>query len=365
MVFSFSTIMPQNRIQTKEYLISKNITLNNEIINNFNNQFWNDVYKPLKEKNPDIYLNLMVKLNYNTEINNSSVKSLGQMRIVGFESKNLYIAYLQSKLGVLQDAYTSTPFNSIIFTFIVRDGEKPEDSDALLKEPIYQCSAHTFNNAKLPLSMDPRAYGEIISTIDNGSFIKYIIKNEHMVFEIDKYPQYSIVEILGITKISWIDISDVSIFKKVKDIVLKDVKSTKELIKSSNNSILNNDIPNRFTRKIGNNIIYIENGEIFFKEKLLNAQPIKKIKKDDEIIDLSEVMTVDIETYLNENKHHKPYLICGATTDTTNPIIEFISEPTDDGENKMFSNFISEIIFLFKYFYNIDKSIDDNIVLTS
>lgn len=169
-------------MQTKSYSINGNLTLAPHVIKYYVDQFWNDVFTPIHEYNPNIHLMIMCKLQYSTEVVNSDTKTLGQMRMVNYSDNKAYSDYLISRLGILSDSYKDTPFNQISFTYFIKDGQAPESAKLLLVEPQYDCKAHSYNNAVLPISMSPSDYGQIEAKSVSDDFIRYVVSNKNFIY---------------------------------------------------------------------------------------------------------------------------------------------------------------------------------------
>ena len=296
-------------MQTQIYYINDSITLTNQLIKFYVEQFWTDVFTPLTNENPNIHLMLMCKLEYDLLIDNSKIKSLGQMRMVNFCDNNAYFEYLTGRLGILSDSYTVTPFNKLMFTFIIRDGLAPEGSHQLLIEPQYECKAHSYNNAIVPVSMNPEDYGQLDGTCKFDAFTRYFVSHKNVTFYIDVYDGYNKVQLKGPTDLTWVD------------------------------TVVSEDI---FKRDIIKNTIYYKNGEIVHRQKILNAQPMKTLSPDEVLTNNQTIMTIDIETYLNEDRVHKPFLIAGFNNNKL--FHRFIENSSQEAENNMINNFITDII---------------------
>jgi hypothetical protein len=122
-------------IQTKTYSIN-NFTLTNELLRICINVFWDEIFSNIV-KNGDKHLMLMCKVEF-SEIE-LGYRTLGNLRIVNFTDKELYIEYLTEKLDLielldLEDYfYTTHPLSKITFSYIVKDGLAPENR-ALLQD---------------------------------------------------------------------------------------------------------------------------------------------------------------------------------------------------------------------------------------
>lgn len=158
----------------------------------------------------------MVKVKYTSE--ELGYKTLGDMRRVNFADKALFIEFLFERLGLLEASYSGTPFDLLIIDYIVRDGVASGDR-ILLNQPVYQVTAHGYNNFNLPLTMNPNEMGEIISQSQVSEVItRYVVKNNTNIFIVDVSEGGKInhVELAGAADIKWVDTEvDFNTFKRV------------------------------------------------------------------------------------------------------------------------------------------------------
>src|ERR1700743_811427 len=103
-------------LQIQSYNIKK-LLLTNEVLGLYINHFWNDVFTPIKENK---HLMLMCKVEFGEE--GLGYRTLGHLRRVNFNEKELFIDYLTSRLGVLTDSYTTHPISKITFTYVIKNG---------------------------------------------------------------------------------------------------------------------------------------------------------------------------------------------------------------------------------------------------
>ena len=116
-------------IQIKTYPIENNIVLSNEILGNFINNFWNDVFINIKDTS---HLMLMCKVEF-TE-SELGYKTLGHLRKVNYTDKELLLEYLSQRLSVVNDSYMSIPILNITFSYIIKEGLATELDRNLLKD---------------------------------------------------------------------------------------------------------------------------------------------------------------------------------------------------------------------------------------
>ena len=92
-----------------------------------------------------------------------NASKVAEMRKVNFTDKDLFIEYLTSRLGLLNESYKDTPIAVITFDYIIKEGLADGDR-ALLKSDVYTPSKFSYNNLNIPLSMNPSDFGTILTT---------------------------------------------------------------------------------------------------------------------------------------------------------------------------------------------------------
>jgi hypothetical protein len=215
-------------------------------------------------------------------------RSLGHLRRVNFEDKDLFIEYLSDRVGVLNDSYHSQPILEIEFSYIIKEGLPSDKDRALLQDHSNKPLAkHIFNNMNLPISMDPRDYGEVL------------ILNNYIKDKEGQWIYRSIIE--SGTKTYKIDTS--------KDLMVNTVRIQGAIDLEWVDTRLSSDIEDSYTfkREIKKSTIYFMDGEVILRKQLLPAKPFRNSVKDSKI--KNEFYTIDIETN-NQDGKLVPYLIC-------------------------------------------------------
>ena len=316
-------------IKTHFYTLPKSTNLTPIILKEYVQLFWSEVYLPLQSSNNSMHLMVICKVLF-TE-STMGYKTLADMRRVNFTDDKLFAEYLVERVGILSDSYNVNPITQIEFTYIERKGLATDDR-ALLQPAVYSVNSHGFNNYQLPLSMTPSDYGTILSTEVQNDHTRYIVSNRSQVFVIDVSLDNNTnnVRIEGVADITWSD-------TKISD--------------------------NSFKRTIGKSTLYISEGNIIVKAKVLSAKPFRKLKKDNALV-ISNYMTIDIET-VNIDKTLKPYLICGY--DGKNFINSYATDHSEIAITEMFRSFFKQIFNLkkIKYVYAHNLSGFDGIFLLS
>jgi len=290
-------------IQIKSYSV-KNSLLTNELLSAYIDLFWKEVFHQLT-KGPSIHhLMLMCKISFNSTSMDYAYRTLGHLRRVNYSDKELFKGYLQERLGVLNDSYTSNSLNDIEFSYVEREGLATEKDRTLLQDLTDKSlTTHKFNNLNLPISMNPSDYGLIISTSTLETFIRYIVTNNNKVFQIDVSLDGLVnnVTILGLSDLKW-----------------KDTKTNEG-----------------FQREIGKSTIYFMDGEVVLRKQLLPAKPFRKLVPDKKVT--NNFLTMDIETIKLENNYLNPYLICAF--DGESYITSYNENP-----KALFTSFIEQLL---------------------
>jgi hypothetical protein len=231
-------------IQNKSYLMQNNQILTNKLLFSYINKFWNDVFSPIIKGGDEYHLMILCKVQYP---DNTTYKTIGPLRKVEFKDKDLFYEYLTERLGLLTESYNQQQFNQIIFTYIAKKGGITE-SDRLLLQDLSdkKLPFHEFNKIKLPVSIIPEDFGEIIG-IDksNSEFTRFFVINGTKTFQIDKYSMMNKVKMLGAINLSW------------TDTLLQDGSISREIGKST--------------------IIFLD-GEIILQKKELNFKSFRRLR---------------------------------------------------------------------------------------
>jgi hypothetical protein len=294
-------------IKLQTYSINK-LVLTNEVLEAYINNFWNDIFSTVTDggKKEKHFL-LMCKVEFNeTEL---GYRTLGDLRRVNFDDKELFIEYLQERLGILTEAYTVHPIYKITFSYVIKEGLATDNRRLLQDVTSKSLTSHRFYNLNLPISMNPSDYGTIRGTTLFDTFTRYFVTSGTKTFEIDVQLDGLVnkVTILGAIDLSWID------------------------TKLSNNV----DDSYTFKREIKKSNIYFIDGEVVLRKQQQKFKPFKSLKVDPVIV--NDFYTMDIETIKQSNGKLKPYLICAH--DGQDYITSYNSDP-----KLMFSSFFEQLI---------------------
>ena len=210
-------------------------------------KFWNEVYTPLVSNNEVKHLMILCKIQY-SDSDNLTYKTLGPLRRVEYKDLDLFINYLMDRLGIIIDSYSPQSISKIIFTYVIKEGSISNQDRLLLKDLTDKTlPSHDFNKIKLPISMNPSDYGQIVVSSLVDKITRFVVSSNKMIFQIDVSLNNLInkVRILGSSDLTWID-------TKISD--------------------------DCFKREIGKTTIYFLDGEIILQKKELNAKSFRKLK---------------------------------------------------------------------------------------
>ena len=282
-------------IKIKTYPISNSI-LTSELLSAYIDLFWKEVFEQLT-KGPSMHHLMMHRW------------TLGHLRRVNYEDKELFKGYLQERLGYLNDSYTSNSLDEISFSYIIKDGVATDNRRLLQDISDKTLATHRFNNMNLPISMIPSDYGTVIGTTVFETFTRYFVTNNRKVFQIDISFSGLVnnVTVLGLSDLKWIDTK----FSESEG----------------------------FKREIGKSTIYFVDGEAILRKQILSAKPFRKLVPDKKLT--TNFITMDIETIRLDTGKLSPYLICAYDG------IDYIT-CYNDNPKALFSTFIEQLLSLNK-----------------
>src|ERR1700709_408576 len=144
-------------IKTKLYSLN-NLTLSNNLLNIYINKFWEDVFISINNSESPKHLLIMCKVLFKDQ--SMGYKTLGHLLKVNFDDKDLFINYLQERLGLASDGYITHPIDSIQFSYIVSEGKALDNDTRVLFKDLSdkKVKLHLFHSKKLPISMNPGDY---------------------------------------------------------------------------------------------------------------------------------------------------------------------------------------------------------------
>jgi len=232
-------------IKLQTYSINK-LLLTNEVLEAYITNFWSDIFSSIKDTS---HLMLMVKVEFNES--EMGYRTLGDLRRVNYEDKELFVEYLQNRLGLLTESYVVHPISKITFSYIIKSGLATNNRRLLQDLTSKSTTTHRFNNMNLPISMNPSDYGTIIGTtlFELENFTRYFVTSGARVYQLDISLDgiTNNVTVLGAVDLKWVD------------------------------TLISGGV---FKREIGKSIIYFMGGERVLTKKLLSAKPFTKVATD-------------------------------------------------------------------------------------
>jgi hypothetical protein len=238
-------------IKSQSYLIKNNQIITNEVLSSYVTRFWNEVYASLVPNNEVKHLMILCKVQYSdSETTNSKLyKTLGPLRRVGIQDKELFITFLTERLGILIESYNPQSISKIVFTYVIKEGAISTTDRNLLQDLTDKdLPIHVFNKIKLPISMNPADYGKVLVSSILDGFTRYIVTNNKRIFQID-----------------------VSLNKAINNVTIlggSDLKWTDRLLNDGS-----------FKREIGKTTLYFLDGEVILQKKELNAKSFKRFRR--------------------------------------------------------------------------------------
>ena len=280
----------------------KHVLLTNELLDAYINNFWNDVFSSIGS---DKHLLLMCKVQYSEA--ELGYRTLGHLRKVNIEDKELFIEYLTERLGIFNDAYVTLAISKFTFSYVIKEGLAAGNRRLLQDLSDKSVTTHRFNNLNLPISMNPSEYGEVKGTTPFDNFTRHFVHN-NKVYEID----------VSLTKL----INNVTILG-ASDLKWKDTK----LIEG-------------FKREIGKSTLYFLDGELVVRKYQVPAKPFTQLKVDPNMV--SNFVTMDLETITQDGKL-TPYLVCAYNG--KDYITSYANESLD--QKVLFTSFIEQLLTFF------------------
>ena len=266
--------MPKKKIITPIFIIKKFLIEEKPSLF-INKTFLSTIEKDLIEQ---------ILILFRVQYENNEIATIGTLQKLYFSDISIYkyINYIINTILFKDDHYKSQSIKNIIFSYAIRE-IKIEDikSNKSNKSNIDIINIENKNDFlsyyqyKLPIAFNPKYYENVLK-VTNYDYICPLTDNY-------------LIQIKYINKKT----TKCKLFKK------------NELVLEYRDSKINE---NKFIRKIENNKFTFEFGELILKEcikKTRNIQPLKKSDKND-----FNFLTLDIETYLDDNNYQIPYCIC-------------------------------------------------------
>jgi len=252
----------------KKYSLNIATIFNKSLLQKYINTFWLDVVNSI---NDDQHILINLRLQFD----NDQILTIGELQKLNKNDKDYLINYLLDIIELKTDTYITTPIISIIFSYGIREGLI---EDKIIKKTNYKLQSY-YNN-KLPVSFNPLDYGQLLFKIETEN--KYVIKHNDNVMIVIKEvnnnnDHYNLIEYY----------KNNNLLYKWKDVYIND---------------------NTFERHLGKTIYTFENNEVVLLKVI---KPIKYISKSKtaRVIN-NKFITMDLETYKDENNKLIPYLLC-------------------------------------------------------
>jgi len=253
------------------YSLTDHIILTDELIREAITNFFENKVNKISDKEHIIVM-------FRVRTNNDHILTIGNLQKIGTNHLESYVQYINDVLYYKNDEYKQEIIKEFIFSYGVRQGVVSDESRFEFKKPIYQ----SYKNYKIPATFDPKGYGRIITSYtDQAGIPNLLLQVTPLTIAKVKHSEYdrNEVEIIknGMTVLKYTDYwMDENKFKRVMG---------------------NNEATYYFNRSGEFQLFTIMKPTRFIKQKRAN----KKIDK--------RAVTLDIETYVNEQNEHVPYVI--------------------------------------------------------
>jgi len=259
-----------------EYKVNEQV-ITNKLINKTLNRFWKENIESIKD---DQYLMILFRIRI---AQSNDIKTVTKMHKITKKDLEPLKSYISLKLGIAHDAYFELPINSIIISYGIREYKylKNPFINTLREDEVdmSKINTHTWYRHKIPIAVNISDYGYILTSVEN---IQYLIK-------IDSKTVLNIrIEFREGFKYHLIDF----------------IKNSKKLY-SFEDKIIDID---RLVRTIGQTIIDYTIGGYPIYRIVKKTRKIDKIKKDRKLT--HNIITADIETYIDKDNKMVPYLAC-------------------------------------------------------
>ena len=268
-ISSYNTIKLR-KVQSKYNWKNVTFKINNKVFSHklfekLFNQFWSKIDKNFTENN---HMFILFKIKYIT----GQTLSIGKVQRLNNNDNKWYSDFLINFIDLKANFYKETQIESLIFSYGFKDG-KIENKQEL----NYNGPYHNYNNYLIPNSIIPQNYGILFNEINMEDSVVYFLHNEKgLTIVIRKYKDFNLIKYLKNGKV----------LLEFRDEIISE---------------------NKFSRIIGNNKFYFENGEQILLSSELKTKFISKTSKSKNLV--NNFITIDIETYITDGLI-TPYLIC-------------------------------------------------------
>lgn len=268
-----------NLWNNKEYKLSSNVVITEQILSKYINLFWKEVISEIKDDRHILFIPRLILID-NQYI---TLSKLIKINCQGQDNKEDILNYIMDRIGLSNEAYKSIPISSIIFSYGIRKGI----INSTIGSPLFtfregqnkDIKYQIYYRNKLPIVTTPEEYGKVIAKYNN-LYIISLAKNisVHLFQEKEGDHQVNRIEYIknGNILFTW------------KDTIVA---------------------PNSFIRNIGKSTIHYINGEIVLYKIQKKTMGITKKVLPKNNQPSHKFITMDLETILINNTHI-PYLLC-------------------------------------------------------
>ena len=267
------------------------INFSKELLKTNLNKFWlNIVEKELKDNQHIIFL-------FRLQWSDNQFATIGNLQRLNIEDKDYIFNYILDEIKDKSDYYQEQSIISIVFTYAIREGK------ALEKSQTTKIQFHNYQHHKLPITMDPLEYGDLL----------YINGNDYVV-QVNE------------TNVAIISTEDGT--NKVK------LHRKAKLRYEYTDKILDNQT---FIRTLGNKEWVFRNNEQLLYQVEKSAKFIQPLIRTETL--QNKFLTLDIETFIKDGAH-VPYAI--SIFDGENSLSYYLSDFKDS--NTMLITAIKSIV---------------------
>lgn len=82
---------------------------------------------------------------------------------MNISDKQSFTAYICENLNILSEAYKVNTISNIVFVYKIRNSIATQEELKLFKASSASIKTHTISKLEIPISLDPKDYGDIIS----------------------------------------------------------------------------------------------------------------------------------------------------------------------------------------------------------
>lgn len=180
------------------------LTLTPDLLSIYIDRFWTDVFAKIPNFSKK-HLFIMVQVSFSGGLN--SVRTLANARSVDFVDKKVFKKFISENLNLHTESYRTSPITHITFTYRVIDGNVKTENKISVNIPTPKTDSHIISRSNLPLTMDPLAFGELISKTEYNGFTRFVLSNIDQTIVIDSYNngETNKCKFLGSSLFTWVD----------------------------------------------------------------------------------------------------------------------------------------------------------------